>query len=269
MARILITGAAGALGSLLRSRMKQWPVTLRLSDVAKLSDAQVGEELVQCDLVDMAAVLTLVEGCDFIVHLGGIANENSFENILNANIIGTYNIYEAARRAGVKRILFASSNHTTGAYEVGQTVDTAMPLRPDSFYGVSKGFGEVLARYYYDKYGIESACVRIGSCFALPTEKRMLATWMSYDDFTNLVKCVFEIEELGFQTIYGVSDNAKNWWDNRLAADLGWHPKDSVDSYASDPSLKEEETEIAARLQGGAYNAAGHFDDGDSGARTS
>lgn len=269
MARVLITGAAGALGSLLRSRMKQWPVTLRLSDVAELGAAQAGEELVQCDLADMSAVIKLVEGCDFIVHLGGIAKENGFENILNANIIGSYNIYEAARQAGVKRILFASSNHATGAYEVGETVDTAMPLRPDSFYGVSKGFGEVLARYYYDKYDIESAIVRIGSCFPVPTEKRMLATWLSYDDFTSLVKCVFEVEQLGFQTIYGVSNNAKNWWDNHLAAALGWQAKDSVDGYENDPSLVDEETEIAKRLQGGAYNAEGHFDDGGSGSRTS
>ncbi|PCI85260.1 MAG: NAD-dependent dehydratase [Hyphomicrobiales bacterium] len=268
MVRILITGAAGGLGGLLRDRMKGEQVTLRLSDVAELGEADENEDLVQCDLGDMSAVLELVKDCDFIVHLGGIAKENSFEKILNGNIVGTYNIYEAARQAGVKRIFFASSNHAMGAYEVGDIVNTEMPFRPDSFYGVSKGFGEVLARYYFDKYGIESACVRIGSCFEPPTEKRMLATWLSFDDFVSLVKRVQEIEHLGFQTIFAVSDNAKNWWDNSLAQGLGWQPKDSVDKYADDPSLIEEETEIAVRLHGGVYNADGHFDYNNSGSRT-
>lgn len=268
MARILLTGAAGTLGDMLRSRLKNWQTTLRLSDIAPLSKAKQGEELVQCDLADMHAVQKLVNDCDYIIHLGGIANEYKYEDILQANIIGAYNIYEAARQAGVKRILFASSNRATGSYERATTIDTAMPFRPDSFYGVSKGFGETLARYYFDKYGIETACVRIGSCFPKPLDKRMLATWLSYDDLESLVRRVFEVEDLGFQTIYGVSNSHQKFWDNHLSDGLGWQPKDSADSFADDETLKYETTEIAERLQGGAFAAAGHYDNGNDGSRT-
>lgn len=260
MARLLITGAAGGLGSVLRERLKDWQENLRLSDLEPISSAQNGEEIVQCDLADMKAVESLVNGCDYIIHLGGIANEYKYEPILQANIMGTYNIYEAARKAGVKRILFASSNRATGNYDRSTTVDAEMPYRPDSFYGVSKAYGEVLARYYFDKYGIETACVRFGSCFPEPVDKRMLATWMSYDDLESLVKRIFEVETLGFKTIYGVSNNKGVFWDNHLADDLGWQPKDSSDPFAADESLQNEATEIAERKQGGAFAAGGHFD---------
>lgn len=268
MARLLITGAAGGLGSELRKRLQNWQTNLRLSDVAPLSQAQNGEEVVQCDLADMQAVVNLVKGCDYIIHLGGVANEYHYEPILQANIMGIYNLYEAARQAGVKRILFASSNRATGSYDRATTIDTAQPFRPDSFYGVSKAYGETVARYYFDKYGIETACVRFGSCFAEPKDKRMLATWMSYDDMERMVKRIFEIKTLGFKTLYGVSNNKGVFWDNHLTDDLGWQPQDSSDDFAKDESLKYEATEIAEQLQGGAFAAGGHYDYNNEGART-
>lgn len=232
MKRLLITGAAGGLGKLARGRLGHMANILRLSDRASLGEAAPNEELVQCDLADPAAVNALVEGCDGIVHLGGVSTEQGFEAILDANIIGLRNLYEAARAHGQPRIFFAGSNHVIGFYHQDEPVDHTSPLRPDGMYGVSKCFGEALARFYYDKFGQETAVVRVGSCFEKPTDYRMLATWLSYDDFVSLVEKTFEVPRLGCPTIWGVSANARNWWNNDHVAYLGWHPKDSADSHA-------------------------------------
>ena len=150
--------------------------------------ATAGEEVVQAALEDRAAVHALLEGIDAVVHLGGISTEQPFEPILQANIVGVYNLYEAARQHGVKRIVFASSNHVTGFYRQDEVIDATMPVRPDGYYGVSKAFGENLSRFYFDRYGIETVCLRIGSSFPEPKDRRMLATWLSYDDLERLVR---------------------------------------------------------------------------------
>jgi uronate dehydrogenase len=229
-----------------------------------MGDARQGEEVVQCDLGDLDAVKAMVEGCDGIIHLGGQSLENTFENILNANVRGTYNVYEAARQHGVKRILFASSNHVIGFHESGAKLDANCHMRPDSIYGVSKAYGEMLASYYFDKFGIETAVIRIGSCFPRPVNRRMLSTWMSYSDFTDLVKKVFEVDELGYSIVYGVSDNPESWWDNRLSAHIGWQPQDSSQPFANDADILaqvDDPEDPAVKFQGGAFAAAGHFED--------
>ena len=132
MNRILITGAAGQLGGMLREKLKGRAGVLRLSDVADLGPAGEGEEIVPCDLADGAAVKRLVEGCDGIVHLGGISVEKSFDLIEAANLRGVYNLYEAARAHGMPRIVFASSNHTIGYHEQTERLDHTAPYRPDS-----------------------------------------------------------------------------------------------------------------------------------------
>ncbi|RVU84150.1 NAD(P)-dependent oxidoreductase [Leucothrix sargassi] len=264
MSRILLTGAAGGLGTVLRETLQGWKDVIRVSDINSIDDLKEGEESVQCDLSDLDAVMALVKDCDGIVHLGGQSLENTFDNILDANIRGTYNIYEAARKQGVKRILFASSNHVIGFHESGEQLDANSQMRPDSIYGVSKAYGEMLASYYYDMFGIETAAVRIGSCFPKPVNRRMLSTWMSYDDFTDLIKKVFEVEKLGFSVVYGVSDNPDSWWDNRLAAHIGWTPKDSSQPYANDKHIVEQvddPEDPAVKYQGGAFAAAGHYED--------
>lgn len=232
MKRLLITGAAGGLGKMARTRLNHLAETLRLSDISDLGTANPGEELVQCDLADPEAVNTLVEGCDGIVHLGGVSTEQSFEAILNANIIGLRNLYEAARAHGQPRIFFAGSNHVIGFYHQHESVDHTSLVRPDGMYGVSKCFGEALARFYYDKFGQETAIVRIGSCFEKPTDYRMLATWLSYDDFVSLVERVFDVPNLGCPTLWGISANTRAWWSNDHVAYLGWSPKDSADVFA-------------------------------------
>jgi len=264
MKRVLMTGAGGNLGSALREHLHGLAEVFRLSDIAPLDIKADGEEFVQCDLSDFDAVLKLVEDCDGIIHLGGIPTENTFENILNGNIRGTYNLYEAARRQGVPRILFASSNHVVGFHERETLLDANAPMRPDSLYGVSKGFGELLARFYYDKFGVESACVRIGSCFEKPRNRRMLATWLSIDDFAALIQRVFTADRLGCPVIYGVSDNPWRWWDNRQCAYLGWQPKDSSARFLDEPGLRDERVDPrdpAVRYQGGSLVSLGHFDD--------
>ncbi len=180
--RLLLTGAAGALGRILREQLKADCDVLRLSDMADLGAARPNEEIVQTNLVDAAAVLAMAEGVDAIIHLGGYSVEGPFQPILEGNIIGLWNVYEAARQQGVRRVIFASSNHVTGFYRQGETIDAKMPVRPDGFYGISKAFGENVARFYFDRYGIESACLRIGSCLAEPKDRRMLSSWLSFDD---------------------------------------------------------------------------------------
>ncbi|WP_404404656.1 NAD-dependent epimerase/dehydratase family protein [Pelagibacterium halotolerans] len=227
MKRLLITGAAGGVGRAMRTRLAHLAKTIRISDVAPLSEAAGNEECVQCDLGDAGAVDALVAGCDGIVHLGGISLEDTFEKINNANIVGLYNLYEAARAHGMPRILFASSNHVVGYYRQDEYLAPDVRLRPDTLYSVSKCFGEALATMYHDKFGQETAVVRIGSCFEKPTDHRMLATWLSYDDFAGLVERVFAVPRLGCPIIWGVSANDAAWWDNSTVRYLGWTPKDN------------------------------------------
>lgn len=229
--RLLITGAAGGLGTLCRARLSHLAETLRLSDIADLGEAAPHEELVQCDLGDKDAVEALVAGCDGIVHLGGRSVEDTWQSIRNANIDGVFNLYEAARKCGRPRIVFASSNHTIGFYRQTDYIDHRAPARPDGLYGVSKVFGEAIASMYHDKFGIETASIRIGSCFPEPLNHRMLSTWMSADDFIALIERIFLAPVLGCPVIYGVSANSGTWWDNSAVSYLGWRPKDNAEVY--------------------------------------
>lgn len=229
--RLLITGAGGNLGMIARKRLSHLAETVRATDVVGLTPISQNEECVQCDLGDAGDVERLVEGCDGIVHLGGKSVEGTFSVVAEANIHGVFHLYEAARKNGCGRIFFASSNHVVGLYKQDQHLDTTAPPRPDTLYGVSKHFGEGLAQMYYHRFGIETAIVRIGSCFPKPTNHRMLATWLSYDDFVSLVERVFAVPRLGCPVIYGMSNNDERWWDNREVAYLGWRPKDNAADY--------------------------------------
>ena len=264
MKRVLLTGAAGNLGKAMRTSLSDWADELRLSDIETVDNLLPNEEFVYCDLADADAVMALVEECDAIVHFGGVSTENTFDNILNGNIKGAYHIYEAARKQGVKRLFFASSNHVVGFHQRETLLDANSPMRPDSLYGVSKGFGELLAQYYYDKFGIESALVRIGSCFPKPLNRRMLSTWLSEGDLTDLIKKIYEVDRLGCTIIYGVSNNPSTWWDNRHAKFIGWSAKDSSEVFEHEPHLEEDKrdpNDPEIRFQGGVFASAGHFED--------
>ncbi len=260
--RLLLTGAAGGLGRVLRPRLKACCDRLRLSDIAELGPAAAGEELRPARLEDKAAVLALLEGVDAVVHLGGISTENAFEPILEANIRGAFHIYEGARIHGTRRIVFASSNHVTGFYRQDQTIGTAVPVRPDGYYGLSKAFGENLAQFYFDRYGIESVSLRIGSSFAEPADRRMLATFLSFGDLERLVVASLSSPIVGHTVIYGMSDNALTWWDNTPARHIGYRPQDSSEPFraaveARQPSI--DITQPVARFQGGGFVTKGPF----------
>lgn len=261
--RLLLTGAAGGLGRVLRERLKPFCRVLRVSDREALGEAAAGEEVVRCDLADRDGVLRLVEGVEAIVHFGGISVETRFEPILQSNIVGVFNLYEAARKHGVKRVVFASSNHVTGFYRQDERIDAAAPMRPDGMYGVSKCFGENLSRFYFDRYGIETVCLRIGSSFPTVRDRRMLATWLSYDDLVELVRCSLFAPAPGHTVIFGASDNGAGWWDNASAAHLGFRPRDSADGERARVEALPpiDPADPSGRYQGGPFVSAGPFDD--------
>jgi uronate dehydrogenase len=260
--RLLLTGAAGGLGQVLRQSLKPCADTLRLSDVAPMTPAGSGEEVVACDLADKAAVDSLVRGCDAVVHMGGVSIERPFEEILEANIKGVFHLYEGARRHGVKRIVFASSNHVIGFHKQGEVIDADCLKRPDTYYGLSKSYGEDLSRFYFDRYGIETACVRIGSSFPEPKDRRMLITWLSYRDLTELVRCCLFAPRLGHTIVYGMSGNRDKWWDNSKAAHLGFVPRDSSEPFRAKVEALPpvDPADPATQYQGGGFVKLGPFE---------
>ncbi len=258
--RLLLTGAGGGLGTILRERAKEWTDVLRLSDRNPLGEPKAGEEIMCCDLADREAVLAMCEGVDAVLHFGGISVEDKFEPIMQANILGLHHLYEAVHKAGVKRVIYASSNHVTGFYRTDEIVDADMPLRPDSFYGISKCFGEALSRYYYDRFGIETVCLRIGSSFPEPRSARMMVTYLSYDDLVQLVCRSLVTPRVGHTIAFGVSDNDAVWVDNRKAAHLGYRPKDSSAPFADkfpDTGERPDPSDMSTTFQGGPFILAG------------
>lgn len=261
--RLLLTGAAGGLGRELRTRLQANCTVLRLSDRESLGEAGENEEIMLADLADAAAVHAAMAGVDSVVHLGGVSVEGPFGPILQANIVGMVNLYEAARKQGARRLVFASSNHVTGFYKQSQTITADDPPRPDGLYGLSKAFGENLSRLYFDRYGIETACVRIGSSFAEPKDRRMLATWLSFDDLHRLITACLTTPVLGHTIIFGMSDNTVTWWDNARARHVGYVPQDSSDPFRAAVFARSTSPDLndpAALYQGGAFVRAGPFE---------
>ncbi|GAB4042785.1 MAG: NAD(P)-dependent oxidoreductase [Rubrivivax sp.] len=260
--RLLLTGAAGALGGMLRPRLKAYCEVLRLSDRAPLGEAAPGEELQVADLTAPGAAEAMVAGVDAIVHLGGISVEDEWERILASNIDGLVRLYEAARRARVRRIVFASSNHATGFYRQDEVIDARALPRPDTYYGLSKAFGENLAQLYWDRFGLETVSLRIGSCTPAPTDRRMLATWLSHDDLERLVVAALTAPVVGHTIVFGCSDNTTTFWDNRLARHLGWRPQDSSEPWRAEIEARQgpvDPRDPASRYQGGRFVRLGPF----------
>ncbi len=254
--RILITGAAGEIGRVLRSGLYDGGRTLRLLDIKPQDAARADEELITADLADLAALEQAAHGMDCIVHLAGVPREGAWEAILPHNIIGTYNLFEAARRAGVRRVVFASSNHVVGYYRAAHKVGIEEPERPDSRYGVSKAYGEALGRMYADKYGLEVACLRIGSFRARPEDARQLATWISHRDMVELTRCCIEAPAFHFLVLYGVSNNTRSRWLNPHAAQIGYRPQDNAEEFARELAGKSPPAgDPAADFHGGAFCA--------------
>ena len=231
---VLMTGASGRIATVLRPALRTRYDGLILLSRDEIHDLDPSERLHVADLGDLDATVDAARGADAIVHLGGIADEAPFDAILHSNIIGTYNVFEAARRQGVKRVLFASSNHVTGFYRCNEDVSVADPPRPDTYYGMSKVFGEALGRLYHDKWGVETTSLRIGSFRAAPEDERQLSTWLSHRDCITLVTRALEARDTGYLTIYGVSANTRSWWRPGAEAErLGWAPVDDAEDFAT------------------------------------
>jgi uronate dehydrogenase len=237
MPTILITGAAGQIGTMLRSRLARPDRTLRLLDVAQPDPGPVpGEEAVTASVTDMDAMVQACQGADAVIHLGGIPREGPWDRILNVNINGTYVAFEAARRAGVPRVIFASSNHAVGFTPSADfpVPDYAFPA-PDTYYGVSKVAGEALAALYSRRYGMDAICVRILSCFDRPRDVRMLSTWLSPDDAGRLFDACLTARSPGYRVVFGVSANTRGGWVSlEEARALGYQPQDDAEAFAAE-----------------------------------
>ncbi len=264
MERVLITGAAGYVGTRLRGILHgRYPI-LRLSDEKPLGAAGAGEEIDRTELGDLAAVEAMMVGVDGVVHLGAIAGEGDWESILRANIVGTYNVFEAARRQGVSRVVFASSNHVVGFYRRDRRIEGAVVPRPDSRYGVSKVFGEAVGAYYADKFGLRVLAIRIGNVADKPADRLQLSIWISPRDLAQLVCIGLEHADLHFEVVYGMSNNERAWWADAAARELGYRPRDRAEGHVEEVLRAEAglpRDEIAEMFQGGSF--AAHEFEGD------
>ncbi len=256
MQNVLITGAAGGIGSRLRRLLKGVYPHLRLSDIQTPADLAADEEFMAADLVDLAQVEKIVAGIDGIVHLGGHSIEGPWETIHKSNIVGCYNLFEAAYRANVKRVVFASSNHAVGFYPRDKSIGVNVTARPDSRYGVSKAFGEALGALYADKHGLRVTCIRIGNFGDVPLDKRRLSIWLKPEDLVQLIHIGLEHSDIHFEIFYGASDNEAAWWDNSNAQRFGYKPQGKAEDFraqAMAAQAKLPPDPVGERFQGGPF----------------
>lgn len=253
MTTVLYTGGTGRMGRVIREGLAgRYDRVVLFARSAPEEDLFPGEEVVVGDLADLPGLVAAAAGVDVIVHLGGVADEAPFDEILASNIDGTQHVYEAARRAGVRRVVYASSNHVIGFHAADEVLDERAPLRPDTFYGVSKAFGEGLASLYHDKWGVESVLLRIGSFRPAPEDLRQLAIWLSWRDGIELTRCAIENGSVGCQVVYGCSANTGRWWNGDAGwAAIGYVPKDD----AADHADGIDRTAAAPKYHGGAFTA--------------
>ncbi|MFY0542564.1 NAD-dependent epimerase/dehydratase family protein [Brevibacillus sp. H7] len=257
MKRVLITGAAGRIGTVLRRGLRESIPILRLTDVIPLGEARDGEEIARVDLRDYPSVEAVMHEVDAVIHLGGIPDETHFQSILETNILGTYNVFEAAKNQGVKRVIFASSIHSVGFYPREQKIGPDVPVRPDTYYGVSKTFGESLGSLYADKFGLEVVSVRICSFEERPRNRRHLSTWLSHRDAVQLFSVLLQAKQVHYSIVYGVSGNSRSWFDNSHAEALGYRPIDNAETYCEEvigmTSAATDQDGLAEKLMGGEF----------------
>ncbi|PIE11337.1 MAG: 3-beta hydroxysteroid dehydrogenase [Rhodobacterales bacterium] len=233
MKKIVLTGAAGNLGHELRAPLAQRCEELVSTDLAgPRSELLSNERWVKADIGRFDDVLPLLEGADMVVHFAAIPDERPFEELLAPNYLGAYNVWEAAHRHGLRRVVYASSIHAVGLHETNAGIDTDAPHRPDTFYGLAKCFAEDLGRMYWEKRGIEAVCLRILSCTPEPQNVRALGTWLSYGDMVRLVERAVDTPTTGFACAYGVSNNDRAPVSNDKVRFLGYKPQDNAEDWA-------------------------------------
>ena len=232
MRRLLLTGAAGRIGTAVRPVLRELADEVVLTDRAEIGDLAPGERFERAELADPAPWPDLAAGCDAIVHLGAVPDEAAFDVLAGPNLHGAFHVYEAARRAGVRRVVVASSGRVTGFYRVGERLDGNTTPRPDGLYAATKAFSEALGRMYADKFGLEVVALRIGMFEERPQTERDLSTWLSHADARRLVRAALTGPVEGFLAVYGVSANTRSWWD--LPPSLGYEPADDAEDYAAE-----------------------------------
>jgi len=256
--KVVMTGAAGGVGTMTRPHLVGHFDQVVVSDIQEITELNDGETFVRADLTDLGQMEALLRGADGVIHLGGQPVEGAWEVVLERNIIGLYNTYEAARRVGCKRIVFATTNHVVGYYRRSKTIDhTAMP-RPDSRYGASKAFGEALGRMYADKYGLRLFNVRIGNVDHKPADVRRLSIWVSPRDLAQLFRIGLTHSDIHFEIVYGASKNARAWWDNSNAYRFGYVPEDEAEDFAGHAhavTREDPEDPVSAQFHGGPFSA--------------
>ena len=255
MTKVALSGASGNVGQVLRPALLERGVDLRSAGGRRpLTPLRPGEDVMHGDLRDPAVVDRLLEGVDVLIHMAGTSVERPLPEIIENNLVGLHAVYEGARRHKVKRIVFASSNHTIGMYPVQERVGLDCAFRPDCFYGLSKMWGEGMARLYWDKHGIEGISVRIGSALPKPTEPRHLSTWLGHEDLLQLTMRCIETPDIGYLVVWGVSANTRTYWDNAGAERLGYRPTQNSEDYAADVLGRPNPLDaIAQRYQGGGF----------------
>ena len=231
MNRVLITGAAELIGRTLREGLRGRYPSLRLSDIAPLSTAGPARKS-RPQISPISPQWKPPCRASIVVHLGAIPGEDTWEKILPNNIVGTWNVFEAARRQKVRRVVYASSHHAVGFYRRERDIDQTVVPRPDGIYGVSKVFGEGVGRLFADKHGLSVACLRIGAFRDKPTDRRLLYVWLSPRDAVQLVGCCIDAPAYHFITVYGISDNARSRYRNVGLEFLGYRPQDKAEDYA-------------------------------------
>jgi len=256
MRRIVVTGAAGGIGTMIRPLLAPFYCGLVLSDRVTPANLLAGEKFIAADLARPDEVARAVAGAHSVIHFGGYSVEGTWNQILNANIIGCYNLFEAARQAGVKRVVFASSNHAVGFYRRSRRIGSDLTVRPDSRYGVSKAFGEALGAMYSDKHGMIVTCLRIGNVGRVPLDVRRLAIWISPEDIVQLIRIGLEHPDIRFEILYGASDNATSWWDNARAYELGYRPNGKSEDHRAHAEAEQRKIgadPVGDLFQGGAF----------------
>jgi len=249
--RIAITGGAGNIATQLRGFMRSEVGHIRLIDIRPAADLAANESFFEGDLADAGAMHAALEGMDGVIHLGGLPREFGIGEMIPTNILGTYNVYEAARANGTNRVIFASSNHATGFYPRTQTITPLDVPRPDTRYGLSKCWGEMVAGFYYDKAGIRTLSIRIGNAGPYPNSERAAAIWISPRDLYQLVKIGLTHPDIAAAVVYGMSKNDAGWWKDELAERLGYQPQDHTRDHLRLEPI--DESPIAAFFQGGPF----------------
>lgn len=251
MTTVLLTGASGTIGTALRERLPDLGWSLRCLDLVE------GDGVSLADVTSPADLDEVVPGVDAIVHLAGQPTEAPWPVIRSANLDGVYEVFEAARRHGVERVVYASSNHAAGFTPVptGEQLPADAPARPDTLYGVSKIFGEALGRYYVDRYGLRVACVRIGTFAPAPPDLRSLSTWLSPADCARLVDACLRYDSLTYALLWGISANTRRTWSLDAGQALGYFPVDDAETHAAE--LPDAQPYPSDAFVGGGFTSPG------------